>query len=223
MADIRAGIEAMDGLITLANNANNVGPRDLRQAMQSGMPQATRMARGFLASQYSRSGLKRRTGQLLNMIKRSTVSIIDAASSRVALIIAMPGGMSKEAYKKAGSLNYGAVRGGKGSLLKAKNAKGNPLIGEKQRQRLKSAANTMKASDHFRQVSRDVGVRATGKTQNGSTVMDTTVGQATVTKGFKFYYLTDSQIDKIKAVIFNSAYEQIMAKIKGKSRLRKAA
>ena len=81
----------------------------------------------------------------------------------------------------------------------------------------------MKPGEHFRQVSRDVGVRATGTTKNGSTVLDTTVGQATITKAFKFFYLTDSQIVKIKQVIFGSALEQLTAKIEGKRSIRKAA
>lgn len=221
--EIRAGVDGLERLMKLAENASNIGPRELRQAVQVGVPEAERMARKYLASRLQRSGVGRKTGQLMNMIKRSTLSIIDPASSRVSLTISMPGGMDKKDYIKANSLNYGAVRGGKGSLLSQKGATGRHLIGETQRRKLKAAAGTTKSGDFYRSVSRDISARSVQKTDNGSTVLDTTVGKATVTKAFKFFWLSDKQIDTIKNVVFGSAMEYLQAKITGRRVRRKAA
>ena len=223
MANIRAAMDSLDGIIALANNSQNVGARDIRNAMQIGVPKAEKMAQGFLVKSYRRSGLKVRTGQLIGMLRRSTLSIIDATTSRVALVIAMPAGMKPKDYAKAGSVNYGSVRHSKTSLLNAQNSKGNKLIGERQRRNLKGVAGSIKSSDHFTQASRDIGVRGVGTTANGSKILDTTVGQATVTKAWNYFHLTDQQIDKIKEVIFQDAWAHLMTKITGKKAIRRAA
>jgi hypothetical protein len=223
MADMRSAFDAMDGIIKLANNANNIGPRDIRQSMQVGVPRAEKMARGFLGKNYRRSGLKVRTGQLIGMVRRAALSIVDPVSSRVALVLSMPAGMTKQDNTKASSVNYGSVRDGKGSLLGATGATGRKLIGERQRRNLKSFGQATKGSEAFQQVSRDVGVRGVGTTKNGSAVLDTTAGRATVTKAWKYFFLTDSQLEAVKSVIFNSAMEHLMAKISGKRAIRRAA
>jgi len=208
----------------MANNANNIKTRDIRYAMQIGVPKAERLARQYLVKQYRKSGLKVRTGGLIGMLKRASLSIMDSTSSKVSLLISMPAGLNKKEYKKANSINYGAVRSGKNSLLSAKNAKGNKAIGAKQLANLKSAGQNAKTSQGFMKVSRDIGIRGTGeKTSNGSVILDTTAGQATITKAWKFFYLLESQLDTIKAVIFDSTMEHLRAKITGKKAIRRAA
>ena len=217
-------INGLDGIIAIANNANGISSGDIRSAMRAGIPEATQMARGFLVSQYRKSGLKTRTGNLLKMIKKSIITLTDSGQGGVKMILAMPGGRSREEYTKASSLNYGSVRTGKDSLFRAKSSTGRKLIGEAQIRNLKSAGQNSRPSQSFRQVSRDIGVRNTGEqTKNGSAILDTTAGRVIVTKAYKFYYLLDEQIDAIKAVIFNGAMERLTAKIRGNSKLRRAA
>ena len=75
MAGIKEGFDSLDAILRLADNARNIGPADLRLAMQVGIPQAQRTAQKMLASQLRRSGIQRRTGQLENMAKRAKLSI----------------------------------------------------------------------------------------------------------------------------------------------------
>lgn len=223
MAAINDGFNSLDNLLRMAEQAKNIGPRDLRQAVQVGMPKAERMAQKFLSVQYQKSGLSRRTGQLLNMLKRAKLQIIDPATSRVSLFLSMPSGMDKKDYVKASSLNYGAVRGGKDSALNERGATGRRLIGSKTLQKLKSRAQVMK-SGTFQKISSNLGVSGeVGKTKAGSTTLNTTAGSATVTKAHRFFFLTDKQISEIKGVIFGSAMEYLQAKITGKRSVRKAA
>ena len=221
MAGIKEGFDSLDAILRLADNARNIGPADLRLAMQVGIPQAQRTAQKMLASQLRRSGIQRRTGQLENMAKRAKLSISDPASSSVSLNIAMPPGMDKGDYIKANSLNYGSVRG---DGLSQRGANGRKLVGDKTLQKLKAQAGSLKAGT-FRQVSKTLGVlqQSDRQTKAGSTVLDTTAGTVKVTKAFKFFFLTNSQLATIKDIIFRSAFDYLTAKIEGRRLTRKAA
>ena len=224
MADIRDSLSALDGFIKLAENAQGIGSSDVRAAMEAGIPEAQKVTRRHLAQNYTKSGLKKRTGQLLGMIKRSVLSIGRGGSSSPNLVIAMPGGLKTEDYQKANALNYGAVRASSGSLLSQKGAKGRFLIGEKQRRKLKDSAGAIgKAGSGFLQVSRDLGARSGGTTKSGSAVVETTAGNATVTKAWKYYNLTNRQLLEVKDIIFGRAMEALTSMIRGEKRARKAA
>jgi len=224
MADIRAGLKGLDGIIAIADNAKGIGPTQIRDAMESGIPEAQKLTRKYLVGSLRSSGIKSITGSLLGMIKRSVVSIIDPNSKRVALRVSAPSGLTKKDYQKMNSLNYGAVRRPKNSILNAKGAGGRRLVGDKQLSNLKSKAQSGKVSSAFTQVSRDIGARVTGgKTSAGSTQVDTTLGTVSVTKAWKFFKLSNAQLDKIKEILFNSAMEVLANQITGKRRSRRAA
>lgn len=217
MANIRQAADSLDRILALAAQAERIGKGDLQVALRQGQPEAQSMARKFLAAAYKRSGLKSRTGQLLGMVKRSVLNLEDAATGRPAIVIEMPGGAKKEDYVKANSLNYGAVRGKKDSLLNAKGSTGKKLIGWRKRQTLKGLAQSSKDS-----VTKGLVTAYKGKTTKaGSVEVTSTVGNYTATKAWKFYQLTNKQIDEIKNVLFSRALEYIQKKL-GKS-LRRAA
>ena len=223
MSDIRDGFDALDQIVAIAENAQNIGPSDVRRAMDTGVKEAERVARKHLVTNYKRSGLKRRTGELLGMIKRSVLSIVSGGNSRAGILLAFPGGLTKEQYQKANSLQYGAVRASKGSILSQRGANGRFLIGEKQRAKLKGAAQSMKPGDAFVQASRDISLRGVGKTENGSTMVDTPAGTATVTKAWNYFYLDNRQLTEVKDIIFQRAMGALVSMIRGDKRIRKAA
>ena len=212
MVTARFTAQAFDDVIAMTANADNIGARDIRQAMTLGMPEAKRLVSKFLTESLRRSGLKSISGELAKMVRRPVISILDPASSRVALKVSMPAGLKKEDYIKFNSLNYGAVRDSKDSLLGATGADGNKLIGAKQRVNLKNATRGG-VSRGFKKTSRDIGISGGGKTKAGSTIFNTSAGRATVTKAHTFFYMTDAQIDKIKSVLYMSAMEYLTKKM----------
>lgn len=223
MAEIRDAIKGLDGIIQIAENARGIGPSDIRSAVEEGIPDAQKLARKYLAQNYRRSGLKVRTGELLGMIKRSVLSLTNAGTKRISLVLSMPAGKTKKDYQKANALNYGAVRRPADSVLNARGATGRRIVGDKRLANLKSKVQNGKASESFTQIGADLGVRVSGKTKAGSVEVDTTLGKATVTKAWKYFQITNAQLDEIRDLLFNGALEALTAKITGQKRQRKAA
>jgi len=221
---------AIDSILTLVDSVGEISPRDYMKALESAAPEATILARKFLAANYKRAGVKTRSGDLLNGIKASIIEFQSARGGKVSARASMPTGKDKKFYKAANSVNYGRLNSkefdvsrertqrGIGGGLETVNVR---KVGAKRREKLK---RKVQGGSKGRLVVAGQGLaydasKAT-KTNAGSTVVNTTMGSATVTKAFNFFTFTPQQEAKLRRVLIWGATEylneKLGRKIKGK-------
>lgn len=161
----------------------------------------TKLARKFLLNNYTRSGLKTRTGKLKNALASSNVVVSLGKNPNIKII--MPSGLSNyedgsNVYEVASSLNYGAVHN----------------INERNKKRKRSIKKAVQRNSKKKKMSDTVvaqGHILTGakKTKKGSTKFG---GGSYVTKAYNFWELSSSQMEELKSRALEIFNEEVYGK-----------
>lgn len=172
------------------------GVRDAKSEIQTTV---TRRVRHMLLENFSRSGVKSRSGKLENALANATVRV-NLGGRHPKIVISMPAGVSGYSKKKGGgnfyhasaSVNYGAVRGQKGSNKKQRKAD--------KRSAYKAAKK--KTKDLFRIDSELYGKTIADRSKKDSDRRSvSTIGGGTATRPFSFWELTDAQKKELSDMV----------------------
>jgi len=191
---------SLNKILELTKSIESISERDVNDAMDFGAKEAQTTARKFAQTNLRGSGIKSRTGALRRQLANSELYFKSGGAGRAMVIFSMPSGKSEKDYKKAGSLNYGAIRTSKKDSSLANS------IGAKRKQTIKKniGKSTKGGSTKLAlNILADTG--SIYQTKSGSISGNTTVGKISVTKGFNFFQLKQGQQTKVTEIVLSSA------------------
>ena len=216
--EIQTGFRALDELIEGSKKISGIGRQQYINAIESGIPAAQREARRQLARSFAMSGVKSKTGELLRAIKGSILRFKTGTSGGY-LEISMPSGKSQKFYKRANSINYGRVNSQDFDVSEEKlirsigggtTTQQYRTVGKRARQSLKKTVQKGRPVKRGQKIGSLLQVESESrKTTSGSTIVETNLGTATVTKAYNYYKLNRGQLANVRLKLYEGIEEYL--------------
>lgn len=197
-----------------ADSIESIGPAEVKQALEVGAQKAEPMAQKFAVANLNKSGIVKRTGELLKIVSQSElIMVFGSGSQRTRLMFSAKRGLKKEDYIKLNSLEYGAIRSAEGNKAKSVTVAGagsqqHRKLGVKRRQKLKTYLQSKSgAGTGSVRVAKGLSVSAGSITKNkhGTVQAETSRGGVSATKAFEYFRLSRQQTTQIIAKVEGSA------------------
>ena len=216
--EIQTGFRALDELIEGSKKISGIGRQQYINAIESGIPAAQREARRQLSRSFAMSGVKSQTGELLRAIKGSILRF-KTGSNGGYLEISMPSGKSQKFYKRANSINYGRVNSQDFDVSEEKlirsigggtTTQQYRTVGKRARQSLKKTVQKGRPVKRGQKIGSLLQVESESrKTTSGSTIVETNLGTATVTKAYNYYKLNRGQLANVRLKLYEGIEEYL--------------
>jgi hypothetical protein len=209
--------DALDSIVKFADAVDSIGQTEIRDALEFGAQEAEPLAQEFAVKNFSKSGVKSRSGELKRAVGNSRLQLIGGGRAASLLNFGLQPGKDKDFYVRANAVNYGAVRtpeGNQGTLKEVRAISGGTTIqlyrniGEKRRQKLKkSLQGGVRSGSRAHKIANGLTLdtQSVKVSKAGSVSGQTSLGAVTVTKAFDFFKLSRSQTRQIVNEVVNEA------------------
>jgi len=213
---VRDADDALEAIISMAKSVEDINQDDYAEALDDAVPFVVGEARRMLVANYNSSGVKTRSGDLLKAIKRSFLEVFIDDRGGAFFKASMPPELPDSFYIRANAVNYGRVNSSdfnRVSLRDVRNIENSGRtvravrkVGAKRRRKLKDKIQRGNLKGLVKPAKGlSFSATATSKTKAGSTVVKTSLGTATVTKAFLYYYLLGSQKARLRRALVRRA------------------
>ena len=211
---IETAISDLDKLIAVSDEINSLGREDYIYALDYAMPFAEKVAVRELLMSYAESGVQTKSGAMLNAVRNAGVRVA-STTGKGKIEIYMKLGKGDNFYRYANSVNYGRVNSKDiDSHTKTINTKFGQkaikLAGQKTKKNLKNKVQSNTKGGLIKS-GRSISFIGGSVKENksGSKEVETTLGKATITKAFKYFYLSPGQKASVRIAVYKHAKEYL--------------